>query len=423
MTSPDLHAWRKPTSGRGWIGFDPTSGLLAGEGHLAARVLGRSRQCGARDRFSPTSARRVSVDMHVTRIHEDPRSRSPIPKRSGGDRRARRGRRPELDAHDVRLTQGGSPRSCRWTTWTGLNGTRGAFACEARARADAARPPRVEVRHGCAAPRRPGQVVPGRAAAALGARHLLAQTTASPLWRDASRFRGHDRTTGPPRHEDADRFLRALALRSSCPRRWVLTRGRTCRKLLRDEAGAAVNVDPLKADLFEATERARLARLPTPVSSGRGLRTAAESRAAVVRPAGALDVESLAAASRAPVRAGRRLAARPAVAARLAAWVLPAEEDASPRRIRLRLPAPASASRLRARAARDGCEVRGAARGRRPRWCVEARAGHLRVFMRGRTASRLRSARPRPSRTPPPRRTVGCRSEAIRRRATRACRC
>ncbi|OSC65365.1 hypothetical protein BVW01_13605 [Mycobacterium tuberculosis] len=107
----DLHAWAEAyIPGAGWIGLDPTSGLLAGEGHIplaatphpasAAPISGGTDVCDTVLEFSNT----------VTRVHEDPRVTLPYTDESWkticevGQRVDER-----LAAADVRLTVGGEP--------------------------------------------------------------------------------------------------------------------------------------------------------------------------------------------------------------------------------------------------------------------------------------------------------------------------
>ena len=107
----DLHAWTEVyIPGAGWIGLDPTSGLLAGEGHIplactampssAAPVIGGTEKCEAHFDFA----------MHVTRIHEDPRVTQPY---TEAQWQAVLDLGHQVDAellkHDVRLTMGGEP--------------------------------------------------------------------------------------------------------------------------------------------------------------------------------------------------------------------------------------------------------------------------------------------------------------------------
>src|SRR5688500_13692720 len=107
----DLHAWAEAyVPGAGWIGLDPTSGLLAGEGHIplasaalpvsAAPVTGMTEICKST----------LDFKMTVTRIHEDPRVTRPFTEAQWGaiDTLGRQVDR-ELAEGDVRLTVGGEP--------------------------------------------------------------------------------------------------------------------------------------------------------------------------------------------------------------------------------------------------------------------------------------------------------------------------
>ena len=107
----DLHAWAEAyIPGAGWVGLDPTSGLLAGEGHIplactptaasAAPVTGSVDPCGQTFGF----------EMTLTRIHEDPRVTRPLDD-AQWQALDRLGQRIDTDlaAGDVRLTQGGEP--------------------------------------------------------------------------------------------------------------------------------------------------------------------------------------------------------------------------------------------------------------------------------------------------------------------------
>src|SRR5438552_13582597 len=107
----DLHAWAEAyIPGAGWIGFDPTSGLLAGEGHLPLACTADPGNAAPVIGYADVASTTFEVAMQVTRIHEDPRVTKPYSEEEWA-RLDALGEQVDADlsANDVRLTMGGEP--------------------------------------------------------------------------------------------------------------------------------------------------------------------------------------------------------------------------------------------------------------------------------------------------------------------------
>ena len=258
----DLHAWAEVyLPGAGWIGLDPTSGLLAGEGHLplactadpgnAAPVVGFTDPCDVEFLFA----------MSITRVHEDPRVTKPYSDAQWADIDAL-GHRVDADlaAHGVRLTQGGEPTFVSIDDMDGAEWNFAALSPKKRELAEvllrrlAKRFAPGGFLHMGQGKWYPGEPLPRWA---IG---VYWRDDGIPLWRDPALI-ADTRADGDADIGDAQRVALEIAGELGLDPAYVMTAYEDAPSLLVKESALPPNVDPLQADLSKPAERARLARL------------------------------------------------------------------------------------------------------------------------------------------------------------------
>ncbi|MBI1397643.1 MAG: IMP dehydrogenase [Betaproteobacteria bacterium] len=257
----DLHAWAEVyLPGAGWVGLDPTSGLMAGEGHIPLAATAQPSSAAPVTGLIDACETVFDVKMAVTRIHEDPRVTKPFTVEQW-ERVDALGRRvdEQIRAWDVRLTMGGEPTfvaaddmdGVEWN-FTALGERKRELAGDLLLRLRDRFSPGSLLYHG------QGKWYPGEPLPrwALG---FLWRRDGTPLWKEPGLL-ASDRpgAAGPAQ---ASLFVRTLTALLGIDPGYVIPAYEDVWSTVKAEAQLPVNVDPLERDLASDAKRSSLARL------------------------------------------------------------------------------------------------------------------------------------------------------------------
>jgi uncharacterized protein (DUF2126 family)/transglutaminase-like putative cysteine protease len=258
----DLHAWTEVyIPGAGWIGLDPTSGMLASEGHIPLACTAMPSSAAPVTGFTDEAEVTFSHAMTVTRIHEDPRVTKPYSE-ADWQKIDHLGQQVDADLQrqDVRLTQGGEP------TFVSIDDMDGA-EWNTLAHGDKKRELAGNLMHRLKNHFAPGGMLhygqgkwyPGEPLPRW-ALNIFWRVDGQPMWLDAGLFSDEHVDDGYG-SEEAGRFAAELVKTLGLPAGSAIPAYEDVLLQAQREQALPRNLDPLQADLKAPEERRRLARL------------------------------------------------------------------------------------------------------------------------------------------------------------------
>jgi len=258
----DLHAWCEVyIPGAGWIGLDPTSGLLTGESHIPLAATPHYRNAAPISGAASFANVEFGFDMTVARVAEHPRITKPFSDESWAALDAL-GHKVDasLKADDVRLTMGGEPtfvsiddfESAEWNT-DAVGPTKRVLADRLIRRLREKFAPTGFLHHG------QGKWYPGESLPRWTF-SLYWRRDGKPIWKDAALL-AEESATRNVTHDDAAQLLKAIATNLSLEADFVVPAFEDPAEWILKEANLPENVSPENSRLKDPEERNRIARV------------------------------------------------------------------------------------------------------------------------------------------------------------------
>ncbi len=258
----DLHAWTEVyVPGAGWIGLDPTSGLMAGEGHIPLACTAVPSSAAPVTGFTDVAEVTFQHEMTITRIHEDPRVTKPYTEEDWL-KIDKLGNKVDADLkkHDVRLTQGGEPT---FVSIDDMDGPEWNTLAHGEKKRELAGNLAIRLKeyfakggflHYGQGKWYPGEPLPRWAI------NMYWRVDGKPVWNDASLFSSE---TAPEKYtaKEAEVFVARLADELAFPKEYLIPAYEDVLVQAHLEQRLPENVDPLNANLKDSEDRRRLAHL------------------------------------------------------------------------------------------------------------------------------------------------------------------